>query len=174
MSSMAATAVQTRAPSLWEDAWRRLLRNRMSVACGVYLIVLTSLCFGAPILPGVQAPNQPNFDLGAAAPSAEHWFGTDTLGRDLFARTLYGGRISMLVGFFATLNQRFLSRAFAAAEATAILPFDFARLPFAALIGWIVFAEIPDFWVWVGGGIIFMASVYIAHREATASRMSDT
>jgi drug/metabolite transporter (DMT)-like permease len=77
------------------------------------------------------------------------------------------------VGFFATLNQRFLSRAFAAAEATTVLPFDFARLPFAALIGWIVFAEVPDIWVWVGGAIIFMASIYIAHREARASRTSE-
>lgn len=74
------------------------------------------------------------------------------------------------VGFFATLNQRFLSRAFAAAEATAVLPFDFARLPFAALVGWIVFAEVPDIWVWVGGAIIFLSSVYIARREAQANR----
>ena len=77
------------------------------------------------------------------------------------------------VGFFATLNQRFLSRAFAAAEATAVLPFDFARLPFAALVGWIVFAEVPDIWVWIGGAIIFMASIYIAHREARASQTGD-
>ena len=74
------------------------------------------------------------------------------------------------VGFFATLNQRFLSRAFAISEATAVLPFDFARLPFAALIGWIVFAELPDIWVWVGGAVIFLSSVYIAHREARASK----
>lgn len=73
------------------------------------------------------------------------------------------------VGFFATLNQRFLARAFAAADATAVLPFDFARLPFGALIGFIVFAELPDFWVWVGGALIFTASVYIAHREARAA-----
>jgi drug/metabolite transporter (DMT)-like permease len=78
------------------------------------------------------------------------------------------------VGFFATLNQRFISRAFAAAEATAVLPFDFVRLPFAALVGWIVFAEVPDIWVWIGGAIIFMASVYIAHREAQASRTGGT
>jgi len=77
------------------------------------------------------------------------------------------------VGFFATLNQRFLSRAFAAAEATAVLPFDFARLPFAALVGWIVFAEVPDIWVWIGGAIIFLASVYIAHREAQAGRAGE-
>jgi drug/metabolite transporter (DMT)-like permease len=74
------------------------------------------------------------------------------------------------VGIFATLNQRFLSRAFAAADATAVLPFDFARLPFAALIGFLVFGEIPDIWVWTGAIVIFGASVYMAHREAVAAR----
>lgn len=78
------------------------------------------------------------------------------------------------VGVFATLNQRFLSRAFHAAEATAVLPFDFARLPFAAVIGWIVFAELPDLWVWVGGAVIFLASIYLAHREALARRGART
>jgi len=76
----------------------------------------------------------------------------------------------LAIGFFSTLNQRFLSRAFAAADATAVLPYDFSRLPFAALIGWFVFSELPDFWVWVGGAIIFAASIYIAHRESLASR----
>jgi drug/metabolite transporter (DMT)-like permease len=74
------------------------------------------------------------------------------------------------VGVFATLNQRFLSRAFATADATAVLPFDFARLPFAAIIGFLVFAELPDIWVWVGGATIFASSVYIAHHEARAVR----
>ncbi len=74
------------------------------------------------------------------------------------------------VGFFATLNQRFLSRAFAGADATAVLPYDFIRLPFAALIGWLVFLEFPDIWVWLGGAVIFGASIYIAHRESMASR----
>jgi drug/metabolite transporter (DMT)-like permease len=78
------------------------------------------------------------------------------------------------VGVFATLNQRFMSRAFHAAEATAVVPFDFARLPFAAAIGWIAFAEFPDIWVWVGGAIIFAASLYITHREARARREGET
>jgi oligopeptide transport system permease protein len=92
-----------RPASLWEDAWRRLLKNRMAVACGVFLALLAVLCFGAPLVPGLADPNRPDFDLGATAPAAAHWFGTDTLGRDLLSRTLYGGRISLLVGFVATL-----------------------------------------------------------------------
>ncbi len=74
------------------------------------------------------------------------------------------------VGVFATMNQRFLSRAFATADATIVLPFGFTRLPFAAIIGFLVFAELPDIWVWVGGTIIFAASVYITHHEIRAAR----
>lgn len=76
--------------------------------------------------------------------------------------------LMIAVGFFATLNQRFVSRGLAAADATAVLPFDFARLPFAAVIGFLAFGDIPDVWVWVGGAVIFVSSIYIAHREARA------
>lgn len=77
------------------------------------------------------------------------------------------------IGVAATLNQMFLSRAFAAADATAVLPFDFARLPFAALIGFLVFTELPDMWIWAGGAVIFTASIYLAHREALAARRQE-
>jgi drug/metabolite transporter (DMT)-like permease len=76
------------------------------------------------------------------------------------------------VGFFATLNQRFLSRAYAAADATAVLPFEFARLPFAALLGFLAFAELPDIWAWTGGAVIFSASIYMVRHEARATRRS--
>ena len=73
------------------------------------------------------------------------------------------------VGFFATLNQRFLSRAYAAADATAVLPFEFARLPFAAVIGFVLFRELPDIWAWLGGAVIFSASLYMVRRESRAA-----
>jgi drug/metabolite transporter (DMT)-like permease len=74
------------------------------------------------------------------------------------------------VGFFATLNQRFLSRAYAAADATAVLPFEFSRLPFGAILGFLAFAELPDIWAWVGGAVIFSASLYMVQRETRAAR----
>lgn len=74
------------------------------------------------------------------------------------------------VGVFATLNQRFLSRAYAAADATAVLPFEFARLPFAVLIGFMAFGELPDIWTWVGGAVIFGASIYMVRRETRRPR----
>lgn len=72
------------------------------------------------------------------------------------------------VGFFATLNQRFLSRAYAAADAIAVLPFEFARLPFAAVIGFLAFRELPDIWAWLGGAVIFSASLYMVRQETRA------
>ena len=86
--------------SLWKDAWHRLLKNRLSVVGGVIVIVVALLC----IFAGLIAPDPDTQDLAlyASAPSHAHWFGTDTLGRDLFARVLFGGRISLAVGVVAT------------------------------------------------------------------------
>ncbi len=64
-------------------------------------------------------------------------------------------------------------RAFTIGETSAAMPFDFTRLPFMALIGYLAFAEIPDAWTWVGAAVIFACSIYIARREARLSR-SDT
>jgi oligopeptide transport system permease protein len=89
-----------RGHSLWSDAWHRLRRNRLAVAGGVLLIVLALACAGGPAFS--QSYEGQNLDLGATPPSPAHWLGTDTLGRDLLARTLYGGRISIMVGLVAT------------------------------------------------------------------------
>ncbi|MFN8587467.1 MAG: ABC transporter permease [Candidatus Eisenbacteria bacterium] len=88
---------------LWADAWRRLRRNRAAVAAGAFLACMCAFAAAAPWLPLVQDPAAQQLALGAAPPSWAHWFGTDDLGRDLFARVLYGGRISMLVGVVGTL-----------------------------------------------------------------------
>lgn len=87
--------------SLWQDAWYRLRKNHMAVAGGIFisLIILTSV-FG-PMLVQYGYQEQ-NLELRESPPSAEHWLGTDKLGRDLFSRILYGGRISLTVGLVAT------------------------------------------------------------------------
>jgi oligopeptide transport system permease protein len=89
-----------RGTSLWGDAWHRLKKNRLAVAGGVTLLVLTLLCVFGPIFS--QSYQIQNLDLGATGPSSAHWLGTDTLGRDLLSRILYGGRISLTVGLVAT------------------------------------------------------------------------
>lgn len=75
-----------------------------------------------------------------------------------------------LFGPIATVGHICLARAFAATEASFVMGFDFARLPFAVLYGYLLFGEIIDVWTWVGAGIIFAASVYIARREAFLRR----
>ena len=88
--------------TLWSDAWKRLRRNRMAVASGVFLVIVSLLAILAPRLPGLADPTAQDLRLSATPPSAAHWFGTDELGRDSFARVIYGGRISLLVGLVGT------------------------------------------------------------------------
>jgi oligopeptide transport system permease protein len=92
-----------RPESLWADAWKRLRRNRAAVASGVFLLAIGVVALAAPWIPGLADPTTQNLKLGASAPTAAHWFGTDELGRDTFARVIYGGRISLLVGLVGTL-----------------------------------------------------------------------
>ncbi len=56
-----------------------------------------------------------------------------------------------------------------AADATAVFPFDFARLPFTALIAYFAFAGSPDGWVWLGAVVIFGSTVFVVRHEARAS-----
>ncbi len=88
--------------SLRRDAWHRLQKNRLAVFGGVVLAVLALLCVAGPWFLRATYQEQ-NLDLGASAPGAAHWLGTDTLGRDLLVRLLQGGRISLGVGLSATL-----------------------------------------------------------------------
>ena len=87
--------------SLWNDAWLRLKKNRAAVSGGVLLSIMVVVAILTPwIAPyGYEAQN---LDLGATPPSAAHWLGTDIFGRDLLTQILYGGRISLAVGFIAT------------------------------------------------------------------------
>jgi len=88
--------------SLWRDAWRRLAKNRLAVFGAGVLVLLTLACIFGPLFSSYRYDAQ-DLNLGASAPSAAHWLGTDTLGRDLFVRLLVGGRISLGVGLCATL-----------------------------------------------------------------------
>lgn len=88
--------------SPWEESWLRLKKNRLSVAGFIVFTLITLLCLAAPLI-SLHDPNEMNMVYGPKAPTTEHWFGTDTHGRDLFARTLHGGRISIAVGFASTV-----------------------------------------------------------------------
>ena len=87
--------------SLWQDAIRRLLQNKAAIFGGVVIIIMSTLAIFAPFV----APYSYEFqfvDRIGQPPSAEHWLGTDSLGRDLLSRIIYGARVSLMVGFVAT------------------------------------------------------------------------
>jgi drug/metabolite transporter (DMT)-like permease len=76
----------------------------------------------------------------------------------------------LLLGVFGWLAHFCIIRAFAAADASFVAPFDFLRLPIAALFGFFLYLEEPDLWVWMGAVIIFAATWYNTSRENRASR----
>ena len=91
-----------------------------------------------------------------AVPAAYYW--RTPTGPELVA--LFG------VGALAATGQFCVIRSLTVGETTAVAPVDYIRLLFAAVIGYVYFAEVPDFWTWVGAAIVISASIYIAQREA--------
>lgn len=115
----------TQGSSLWNDAWMRLRKNSMATASLFFVILVIASCFLIPFFGNLTAPNDsnlseiendalqyekhwfkpPNYqslEKKFAAPSSEHLLGTDQAGRDLLARLLDGGQISILVGLVST------------------------------------------------------------------------
>src|SRR5216683_689569 len=82
------------------EAWRKFRRHRMAVASVVILAMLTSAVVLGPFVWRLPI-NEIDFTARLTSPSWQHPFGTDDLGQDLLARMLYGGRISLAVGFAA-------------------------------------------------------------------------
>lgn len=71
----------------------------------------------------------------------------------------------VLIGAFGTLNQLFVAQALKDAEVTAVMPMDFTRLIWSAIFGYMVYAEVPDVWTWIGAVLIFSSTTYITFRE---------
>jgi ABC-type dipeptide/oligopeptide/nickel transport system permease subunit len=86
--------------SLWRNAWRRLLKNKLAVAGGSAVIGLALVALGADIMAPYHYTTV-NFGRNYEFPSREFPLGTDHLGRDVLSRIMYGARVSMMVGFVA-------------------------------------------------------------------------
>lgn len=104
---MTATSITTysgtlKPRSLWFDVWRRLIKNRLALLGFFFFVFITIVCFIGPFFTALSYEDQ-NLQNVTQSPSLEHWMGTDILGRDVFVRLLYGGRVSLGVGFAATL-----------------------------------------------------------------------
>lgn len=88
--------------SYWKDAWRRLKKNKLAMSGLIFLIFLALMAIFGPMLSpySVNTSDLPN---QYKSPSWEHWFGTDSHGRDVFTRTWLGARISLFIGLMAAL-----------------------------------------------------------------------
>ena len=101
MNSNSTIMAAEKGTSLWEDAWIKLSKNRLAL---VGLGLLIFLCVISLLTPWIAPYGYEKQDLlmGATPPSAEHWLGTDVFGRDMLTRIMWGGRVSLMVGFIAT------------------------------------------------------------------------
>ncbi len=87
--------------SLWSNSWYRLKQNRLAIIGLVILVIMILISLLTPWIAPYSYEAQDLY-LGATPPSAEHWLGTDSFGRDMLTRIMYGSRVSLAVGFLAT------------------------------------------------------------------------
>jgi peptide/nickel transport system permease protein len=95
--------LQTPPLTLGQLAWRRFRRHKLAIFGAVTLTLLFLYSFGGALIYPESYANFTQTSLRLNAPSQEHPFGTDTVGRDLLARTIYGGQISLLIGLTAVV-----------------------------------------------------------------------
>jgi dipeptide transport system permease protein len=93
--------------SYWPDVWRRLKKNKLAMAGLIAIVVLGLMAIIGPYLNGFTFYSQ-DFAVKNLRPNAVHWFGTDTMGRDLFTRTWYGARVSLFIGLMAAFIDLFI------------------------------------------------------------------
>lgn len=94
--------IQRESLSAWKDAWLHLRSNKMAMASLIMLLLIGLMAILGPIISPYDIRTN-NLDLTNQSPSSDHWFGTDKLGRDMFARTWVGAQISLQVGLYAAL-----------------------------------------------------------------------
>lgn len=98
----ASAGAPVRQTNLWRDAWQRYIRNKGAVAAGVVFVLLVLYCIVWPIVSHYD-PYKVDFSLANQSPTLDHPLGTDRFGRDLLTRTALGGRVSIGIGFAATI-----------------------------------------------------------------------
>lgn len=102
-----AEVIQRESLSAWKDAWQRLRQNKMAMtALGILGLIVLAAIF-APLFSKYNYYSNDLMNTNKP-PSSDHWFGTDDLGRDIFVRTWYGARISLIVGLAAAAIDLFI------------------------------------------------------------------
>ncbi|MDO5016164.1 MAG: ABC transporter permease [Eubacteriales bacterium] len=102
----------------WSDAWRRFKQNKLALVSMAILLVIVLMVIIVPIV-SPHDFSKGNFRNKHAAASAEHWFGTDQLGRDIFTRIFVGGRVSIAIGLVGALISAVVGTIYGAISAFA-------------------------------------------------------
>ncbi|MGG0657333.1 nickel transporter permease [Rummeliibacillus pycnus] len=87
----------------WKEAWRSFRKNKVALVGAIIVAFFILLAIFGPLIAS-QGINEQQLSNRLKAPSAEHWFGTDDFGRDIFSRVIHGARISLMVGFFSVIG----------------------------------------------------------------------
>ncbi len=99
--------------SMFRDTMNRLIKNKVATGSGIYIIVVTLAAIIAPVVTP-YGRDQTDFDHTRDSPTADHWFGTDKLGRDVYTRIVYGGRVSLGVAFVGSVTAMFIGVSYGA------------------------------------------------------------
>jgi peptide/nickel transport system permease protein len=108
IASLSADELETPPLSLVQLAWRRFRRHKMALAGAVLLVFLFLYAFGGQLFMSEADANRTQIALALTGPSSAHPFGTDSIGRDILARSIYGGQISLLIGLFSVTIETLL------------------------------------------------------------------
>jgi glutathione transport system permease protein len=98
-STPSTTAAAVRTPA--SEFWRKFKRQKVALVAGVFVLLLVLVAALAPWIVPFDAENFFDYDALNSPPSGKHWFGVDSLGRDIFSRILMGARISLAAGFIS-------------------------------------------------------------------------
>lgn len=138
---------------LFSDAIRSLRENKLAMFCAVLLGLIVILSILAPLSP--YDPDAQDVTQKLLKPSAEHWFGTDELGRDYFTRALYGGRISLSVGFLSMMLSTILGTVIGTVSGYMGGKVDIFLMRFTD-----IFMSVPSFLLMVVINTLFPPKVY--------------
>lgn len=106
----------------WSDAWRRFKKNKLALISLVLLVIILILVIFGPIISEAMfgyTVNSQDYTQKNQPPSATHWFGTDSLGRDLFTRVCIGGRVSLTIGILGALIATIIGTVYGSVSAYA-------------------------------------------------------
>jgi glutathione transport system permease protein len=106
---VAHDAAAVRTP--WSEFWRKFRKQHVAVIAGIFVLLLVAVAVVAPWIVPYDAENYFDYDSLNALPSLTHWFGVDSLGRDIFSRILMGARISLTAGFVSVAVGAFIGTA---------------------------------------------------------------